>query len=587
MNKNWGAIRRINSARAARKSLAGIPKRPALQSPEEVDLVSDEGMDDGMQIRTDDGEVMDTGEAEPGPEGMGVGGGGEGKGTAIQDGMSILRHIPVKSVTICYEHRQIWKMRNRLAGEWINTPLAGGTSVVANQLAYRSIMTDEHVIPSHTLGFYLTPYEMMDFYHPRWRTFKLHDAGFQIEQVQVLPNVLQGTTDLRYAAPLGINPYGYVRGPASREYPLWNIVPDDQDGSVPGNRTFFAQQLAGFEDNAGRAKEDGGNAYALQLGYVTRYGASGDGFPPTQTTLVQFSGTKNYRLNRDWDIRPVTNFAGYTHKTPTWSKSIPMPRANKEDTFAFGQVTYNNMTHVAGGSTQKFENDSNQYGRSGQLSDVRGMAASYAERNFMTQDMMNHFPVGPMWNSALTQGNSNDGLPGQQAGKMMPFCMKMQNVPSPDGQLYDYTTTITLRSKICCTFDLDHTGGNSISVPNMDSVLLAQASGVAIHSYGGGAIQGFLFTNHNNAAYAAAWSNNATVRGSLEAPPQSDTVLLQGLMNSRATIRDIGVQKVVGTGVDPTGLGGTSESTSRNAIITATVVADNTRSKKPQLVNGL
>lgn len=489
--KNWGMIRKINLAKRSRKE---SPRQVEADPPAETETEEVDPHEPMEEVDPEDFEAQ--------------GGGGVGKGTAIQDGVSFMRHIPLRKHTFIYEHRQEWKMRNRIATPWtVQNLITAGTDPVQPAISLRNIITDEHCIPSHVMDFYMTRYEMLDFRNPRWRTFQIHEAGFEIEHVQVVPNVVQGGTDLRYAAPMGINPLAYCSGTKSREFPFYMLQVDPQTGVPPQVTDPITTQLPGFADNIARSKEDSANAYAIQRGYFLMAN-NASGTTVGLSTIPQFEGTYNYRLKRDWDIMPVTDLVGYKHMNKTWTSSFPMPASqqigNLVHNFAYNEGVHDISTNLLARPTST--DTGNVYRRAGAFADVRDRPSA-PDRIFMTDNVLGMFPVGPLWNNVYKQVSSANGsvIPGK--GDNMPWCFAQQNVLDPEGLPFDYTTRMTLVSKLVITYDTDHTAGNSnanASVLNPGTTFAWPSyDGVAHHFYGQGALSGILNINDQNLAQGA------------------------------------------------------------------------------------
>lgn len=514
-DKNWGRINMVNQYRMRNREferLANVGRGTNNGPPTPSNNPLDDGEDNDLMEAAD---AMDVDPNTGGTETVDKN--NIGKGTAIQSGAPALWHIPIKSITIPYRHRQEFRMRNRLAGEWQDGKLWGSGTINPQQHILRYLITDEHCLPSHVLGFYMTKYEIGDLYNPRYRTWNIKKAGFSIEQVQVLPNTLVGTTDLKYAAPLGIQPLAYLPAAHSREYPLWQLNKDDQTATVPN---FNPRDGYDGLVNMARAKEDRGNALALMRGYVTRYGA-GNVRPECE---VQFQGGFNYRLKRDWDIIPITNLYGHYHSNNCWNQSFPIipPADNPQSTY--DKLYYNFGTHNTSARIKQMGAQADNYA-TGIVSDTRGTVVFNAPAMplLQTNELM-MMPVGPMYNGHLKSSDSL-GNPRVTQGHNMPFCVAMQNIPDPDGKPFDYTTTFTIESELIVEYDLDHTGGNGEGVFLVDDYQIYPRVlyGQAHHAYGDGGPMGTFKVHNGPDRYTSMGNIGPSAYGNTGGPTLEDT----------------------------------------------------------------
>lgn len=509
MKKNWAQIRAINNARKRSAAAAPGPSRPAQPQgqPEEITL-SDEEMSNVQEpMATEDG----------GQDPKSVG--GEGKGTAIQEGMPIMPYIPIRSVTIEYEHRQLWQFRNRFCGGRVNTLLGTNSTTLYNTYV-SSMVSDEHSLPGQLMGFYLTPYEMEDFTHERFRTWSIDHAGFEIEQVQVLPNTLIGGTDLHYAAPMGINPLCYIPGSKSREYPYYTFGMDAQDGTCPAPVAIGTSPAgADVVNNLMLAKEGVANGMTYQPAYISK-SVIGTTNAPNAETIIGFQDDKNIRLLRDYNTMPVTQLAGHKCHFHTWKGKQPMMDfRNRPPYHNAGGPFYDEYTHQETSNqitATRATTQSNDIAASKVLADVRQRYGGGAAHMYMTRNNFATFPVGEMWNNNYHEINGYNQVMRDNNGSNMPFMFKQQDLVAADGKIFDYTTTLTLRSKMVVTFEMDHTGGNGNINPFNNAI---NNWGTAHHLYGDGGILGQHVQSGSNAIGSLT---NTSLIGGATPPPLTD-----------------------------------------------------------------
>lgn len=425
--KDWGRIQMIN-----RYHLRNKVARANEMQDDDVQVVEDEQMDD-------------TEEAAPNA----MGGGNPGTG----QGMQLTKHMgafhSTRDVVITYRQRHQYQFRNGGSGIWQNVNIAGNTTAPGVwYITMNYQWTDFHAIPSHIIGFYMTPQEMYDFVNPRHRTFEILSAGFDIKSVQVHPNTQIGGTDLRWQ---NINPPAPLLGVPhvnGKDYPYYAL------GSQPSYGP-------GAEDVAPNPVEVinfsfGGRQTALRLGV---------GYEQFENTdLVHFS--RNTYSHRDIEYRPAPEWVGYRHKQRVWrgknQNLAGITIANRGATFA--GLTYHEPTHQTGvgyinvPSTDQecmTKADVRSKADAAPINDIR----SKTNRTMPTSYDIGMWPVGPMPNNFYHQNFGPDSTMDGRDGSNMPFRIRTEDIANPDNNPADYTITMYLDTEMKVKYSLDHIGG--------------------------------------------------------------------------------------------------------------------------------
>ena len=387
------------------------------------------------------------------------GGGNAGTGQGMQLTTSMPMFNGTDKIQITYEHRHGYNFRNGGSGAWKNwifDPTAANSSP-----AYRYIWTDYLAIPSHMLGFYMTPFELYDFLNPRYRTWRIKNCGFRIESIQVKPNTQIGGTDLKWQ---NINPPAPLMGVPmvnGRNYPYWMMY--EQDNYGPGAEDTDPECPTGLQF----ANEVNRPPYRMGFAYEAVKPAGSDTIPAQQS----FTANDTPYSQRDLMYKAAPEWVGYTHQCKPWRgahQSCAFPTQNYKNANGVFAI-YDAGTHQTGIAALQ-----SSPGESVSKTDVRSHANgtpinAIIDYDSVTTPVFNlqHFPVGPLHNGYYHEIWGNDETQDGRDGHNMPFMIRTEDIPNPDGEVADYTVTIYFKSFITVEYSMSHLGGfNSPSTAN-------------------------------------------------------------------------------------------------------------------------
>lgn len=459
-------------------------------------------------------EEMDEENNEEEAQTLGGSGSNAGTGQGMQLSSPMVKIRPNNKVTITYTQRHVYNFRNGEGGKWQQRTetLRTGTNK-GGFVNTHAIWTDYLCIPSHVLGFYLSPFELSDLVNPRYRTWTIHNADFEIKAVLVKPNTQIGGSDLKWQNINSPTPLMMVPKMGGVRYPYWamgsqpNFGPGagDTDPDIIGRGFDFAHL-------------DALPAYRMGFGYEAwdPYIAPD---PPTSTANQLFpSQTRQAFALRDLDIRPASEWTGYKHHNQVWPGSNQMltdcelifntedPSGNTSFSLIYPpthQVGLGLMRATDRRTTCKADIRQKYFG-----APVQHFHAGTSTTALSRRVTLQNFPVGGLWNGQYHQNfGPNNTMDGRDQHNM-PFCIRTEDIVNPDGVVADYTVQMYIDSHCTITYDMEVAGGYQIYTPSLAEARhghhMYGKSGWSMDPYGSNY---FLGTDYYGFRTATNWVN--------------------------------------------------------------------------------
>lgn len=477
MSKNYGAIRRINQARAARR--AGPSSRIT-----EVDLEEEE------EVLPQPAQAVQPMDQEATQRASSTGG---GNGGTVEKQAPLLPALHNRGFTIVFRHRQEWSFKNCVSGATINLANARG---IGGQMKWSDFQT----FNDHVLGFYMTKNQLAEvFMNPMIRTIKIRDAGWKINSSQVFQNSLIGGTDLHYANYPGADPRVYIFDDDNFSYPIrFTAAQSALASNNTAQPTLTEVNVSNINRAMQRAKLYPTQALRVGVGYL------GSTYASSTSEVIEYEkmwddGVQNipaiYEL-RSMTSMPATNLAGVEKNMQTWHAPWVIDNrltyANEfESTPAFSGNTLD-ISSKSISTMVEVENVQGHYwngiggGGNSQIGQCKPLfvqclnsgAAAWPPREVRNKlysvqgdvrleglGWLESWPVGPVNNSGYTQCMSDQDHAKPPGNGNKRFEMKLQDIITPDGQETDYNVVISLDSYIELEADYDNLR------PSIDSMI--------------------------------------------------------------------------------------------------------------------
>lgn len=432
----------------------------------------------------DQEERMDEDEQQEEQRAVGIrSGGSPGSGATVQNQSPLFPALSQKSVVMTYSNRSCFRTRN-----FTSTPWTSAANTTNDSVTRWAINSDYVAIPSHTLGMYMTGYELHDLVYDRFRTWCIKEASFEIEGIQVFQNTQLGGTDLRWGTFLGVDPQIYIPRCNGKMWPSWWMR---EAPAGPGGADTFPGTVYAGRTHQQNAKNDIAPMAAMSFMYIgdVHLGATvHDGGSGNVGAAGQAFGL------RDTDIMAVTNLKGYRHSHMVWPGCLPnMGQVIRRNQHASSNTThYNGNTHemLRGTFTPNSFRTSVEHKRQSAPKGV--WSHDNAGLNPARLDLLKNIPVGSLWNHSMHTITGKDGtmIPGESDN--MPFMFRLQDINDPDNKPQDYTVVIFVRSNLVIEYNTDHIGGNNVPAGDGTGAAILANFGKYAHSmYGKG---GFFHT---------------------------------------------------------------------------------------------
>lgn len=427
----------VNQYRLRNKVAERREANQAMAGDDEVEVMEDETQDDS---------------AAAGNDIQGMAGGNPGTG----QGMQLTQHLGAfnsdRSVTITYRQRHQFRLRNGEPGTWKTFNLIPEQTGNAYTLNLKYQWTDFQAIPTHIIGFYMTPQEQWDMINPRHRTWEILKAGWTIKHVAVYPNTQVGGTDLRWQ---NINPPAPLLGTpmtAGIDYPYYVMGQQPSYGPGAGDTDPNAFQHIVFSYGSPTAPLRWGVGYEVHN---------------TDEELM-FNQDNVAYLNRDIMYKPAPEWVGYHYEQPTWKgkhQNFMGISINNNNALWSGLVMHE-PTHQSGLGYTSIPS-ANVNGEHVVKADVRSKSSgcpindirTNRSREYPGTNDIQAWPVGPMPNNYYHSNYGPDATMNGRDGSNLPFRVKMDDIPNPDGKVTDYTISMYIDTEMTVRYDLYHLGG--------------------------------------------------------------------------------------------------------------------------------